>query len=223
MGLYLIIDALILLIVLLKMFRGAVRGFFLSLSGVIAMIGGLLGGIWVSGRFSEQLLQSVLLPWVDKAMGTSISIDLPDSISNLAEALENTDLPAFLTSGIAEEAMARAKEAGSNLLVAAKELIALRGAEIIVFILGFIVIYALILLLFRGLNLLFRLPVLGTFNKILGAMLGVVSGVLLSAVLLGAAYFFFPTLSVSGGVFSPEVMEKTYLTKYFFDYILVWL
>jgi uncharacterized membrane protein required for colicin V production len=222
MGLYLIIDGLILLIVILKCFRGAVKGFFLSLSGVVALVGGIFGGIWVSGRYSEQLLQSVLLPWVDKAFGTT-PIQLPDSITNLSEILENTSLPSFLTSGIAEKAMERAKEAGSGLLSAAKELIALRGAEIIVFIAAFFLIYLLISLLFRGLNLLFRLPGLGMVNKILGGLFGAAAGVLLAAILLAAAYYFFPSLSVSGGVFSPEILEKTYITKYFFDYILVWL
>ncbi len=221
MGLWLIFDAVILLIVILRAFRGAVRGFFLSLSGLIAMIGGLFGGMWVSGRFSERLLRSVLLPLVDKAFGSSVQV--PESLPKLSELLEEVKLPAFLTSGVAEEAVERAREAGSGLLTAAKEVIAQRGAEILVFILAFIAIYLLLMLLFRGLNLLFRLPVLGLFNKTLGAVFGVVSGVLLAAVLLGAAGFFFPSLSMPGGVFSPENLEKTYLTKYFFEYLLIWL
>ncbi len=221
MGLYLMFDALIILIILLRTYRGAVRGFFLALSSAVAIIGGLVGGLWIADRYSASLLRSVLMPWVDKMFGPDIQV--PDSVAKLTELLEHVKLPAFLTTGVPQEAMSRASEAGSGLLGAAKELIALRGAEIIVFVCSFFLIFAVIKLLLHGLNLLFRLPVIGTINRILGALFGGVSGVLVAAVLLAAAYYFFPSLSVSGGVLSPESLEKTYITKYFFDYIFIWL
>lgn len=94
-------------------------------------------------------------------------------------------------------------------LVAPRTALAAPVVEMLCSLVLFALIYGLVALVLRPLNLVAKLPLLKQINKVLGLLVGVVSGVLWVLFAMGVAYTlawldYIPTLT-------PSVMEGTWL------------
>lgn len=221
----LLVDAGIVLILLIYVLAGIRRGMVRRISGLCALVLGVLGGQFLRDRFAE----AVNARWVQPAIARALeyaraSQGLKDIAQDLAAIVEGAKLPAFLKAGVAEQVLT---EAGSGLEAAlnsfigqATAVISLEFSRILLFLVGGILIALLVRLLFNGLiePIFARIHILNALNRTLGAVLGGVLGVCVAGLLLLLARQFFPHLSAPGGLFSQASLDASYVTGGFFRF-----
>ena len=86
--------------------------------------------------------------------------------------------------------------------------IAESAAYLIIFLLAFVLILLAWKLISHALDLVARLPGLHFLNKSLGALFGVIQGIIILFVAAWLLQFF-------GGILPQDAVEKTYLLKFF--------
>ncbi len=217
------VDAILLLVVIWKLITGRRDGMVKKLGGLAALIGALFAGDFVSKRYSPLVAEKWLGPAMDKWF-THIreSLGLEDILDNLTDILRGVNLPQFLKLNVAEMVSQRLGMAKNSIGLAvgeASRVVAQRLAAWLLFLVAAILAYALIKVIFDGVldPLIRKLPIIGTANAVIGALLGAVQGAIIALVLLWLAYQLLPALSQPGGPFSPECVERSYLTRVCFQ------
>ncbi len=217
------VDAILLLVVIWKLITGRRDGMVRKLGGLAALVGALFAGDFVSKRYSALVAERWLGPALDKWF-THIreSLGLEDMLDNLAEILNGVSLPQFLKLNVTEQVAQRLGQTRDGIGVAVQEasqVVAQRLAGWLLFLVAAILAYALVKVIFDGVldPLIRKLPVIGTVNALLGAILGAIQGAIIALVLLWLAYHLLPGLSQPGGPFSPECVERSFLTKLCFQ------
>lgn len=149
--------------------------------------------------------ENTALPTVDqiKEYLDNSDLELPEEVNSLLDQIDDTDLEAIAQTSSVEEAVKTATNTVAEIVVRA-----------ILFLLCFILILVLWHILAKTLDLVARLPVLKTMNKLGGFLFGLVRGVLF---LLVAAWILrcYPTLLDS--LIPPETVEQTYLLHFFLN------
>ena len=91
-------------------------------------------------------------------------------------------------------------------------------AYLILVIVFLMVLSALLSLIVRSLNLLTRFPPLGALNRLAGAAIGLVGGVLVIVLALWIAYLLRPEIFTPIGWLSPSRIEQTVILSSLFTY-----
>ena len=165
-----IAAALVLFVVI-----GAVRGLVKSLSGLIIVAAALIGASFVANALAEPVAQ-----WLGPVIEENILSKLAAENANDAESL----LAAFHFSGeslqqMAEQVMTTVKETGMDLLSAVADSVALSVSYAVVYLVAFLVLLLAVWLLLKPVQLLTKLPVLRTVDRLGGGALGLAWGALL--------------------------------------------
>ena len=84
--------------------------------------------------------------------------------------------------------------------------------KIICILILYFVTKIVLFLLFRILTTVFKLPLLGSVNSLFGAVVGLVSGIMLVFIVCGLI-----SLNVSNMLYIREIIDKTFLLKLFYD------
>lgn len=216
----LIIDVLLLILLLWKLLQGRQQGVVKRLGGLAALVCGILGGRIVRDQFAGKLSDALLLPRVTDALTHAReSLGLNDLLENLSEILGQVRLPAFLTEHVADDLTTRAEGALDSAVASAAEVISLRLSEWLLFLLAAAIIYVIVKLIFDGVldPVIRKLPIIKNVNRLLGAVLGLISGILLAGLLLWLGYHLLPDLSAPGGPLSPESVAKSWVIKLYFQ------
>ena len=167
---------------------------------------------------AEQWLTPALDKWFNHIRE---SLGLEDLLENLAEILGGVNLPQFLKVNVVEQVTAQLGMASDRVDVAvgeASQVVAQRLAGWLLFLVAAILAYAIVKIIFDGVldPLIRKLPIIGTANALLGAVLGAVLGAIMAILLLWLVYNLLPSLSEPGGIFAPENVERSFLTKFCF-------
>lgn len=199
-----VLDIVIALILIVFAVRGARRGFVLTLAGLVTYIIALLGAMLLSHLFAERVAAQFIAPLVSDKIVPAIA-EAGDALG-----LENAvifgvrlgDLPTF-----GDIDLSGAFAAVTQPLIDA---LSLSIARCIVSIVAFVVILIILKIVAHAVDLVFRLPVLGTLNSLLGLVTGIITGALLVLLLV-------TVLSMFTGLIPPETADKTILFKFFRD------
>lgn len=111
-------------------------------------------------------------------------------------------LPKFLEKSVSDVT-------GGALAPAVSDLIKKLIAAVAVYFIVKLILY-LVFMLIEG---IFSLPMLSGANRLLGGCIGLLSGIVLIYILCGVL-----SLNVSNSVGIREIIDKTYIVKYFYDY-----
>lgn len=130
-------------------------------------------------------------------------LELPEAVDSLLDRIEDKDIQAIAESRSVEEAVATATGTVAQVVVRA-----------ILFLLFFILILILWGVLARTLDLVSRLPVLNSMNKLGGFLFGAVRGALF---LFVAGWLLKCYPDVLNSLIPPEVVEQTYLLNFFLN------
>ena len=165
-----IAAALVLFVVI-----GAARGLVKSLSGLIIVAAAFIGASFVANALAEPVAQ-----WLGPVIEENILSKLAAENTNDAEAL----LAAFHFSGeslqqMAEQVMTTVKETGMDILSAVTDSVAMSVSYAAVYLVAFLVLLLAVWLLLKPVQLLAKLPVLRTADRLGGGALGLVWGALL--------------------------------------------
>ena len=132
-------------------------------------------------------------------------IELPEQVQNFLLRLNEADLTDLAN------AAGRSPE---ELASAAAEKAVGAVVRVVLFLLGFVVILILWNALARALDLVARLPVLKTMNRLGGFLFGAVRGALFLFIVAGILEFYPTALNT---LIPPETLEQTYLVSFFLN------
>jgi len=214
------IDAVIVLILLFHFFKGRRDGVVKKIGSLASLAAGLALGGYSKNAYAE----TVAARWVQPAIQRGLerarqTLGLEDLMENLQEILNGTGLPGFLKAGAVAETMDKfGLSLGSSGVSDTSSVIAARLSGWLLFLVGAVLAYIVVKVVFVGVcdPVIRNLPVIDKINGFMGAVLGLVQGVLLALVLLWLVYHLVPGLSQPGGPLSPEAVAESYVTRYAF-------
>ncbi|MGN0557514.1 MAG: CvpA family protein [Acutalibacteraceae bacterium] len=221
-----IIDAAVILIVAAFVWIQAKRGFVRTIIEVVGCIAAALIAFSAAGYLSNLVFDSTMRKGIVESVDQSIAENGSDSAAKAAEQIWD-GLPAFVT-GVAEHGgldkaelarrIDKAVEGGSRDLgrIIADDLIKPIVTALMSFVFA-IILFSVLMILVRKLalwvNKAFRLPVLGTMNKVLGGVLGFFKGCIIVFALTMLISLLMAVMNNDLGVFTPERIDATRIFK----------
>lgn len=209
------IDWIILIVIALYALLGLRRGFVATVANTFASLIALIGALFAASYFKQpvgdlvapRLTQSVgdAIPQLSQA--TSSAADMWNSVSNYLQGI-------LTSNGISLDILQSSEDPQQVLTNAISQSIGETLAYIIVFIIAFIVIKLAIHLIANALGVLTHLPILHSFNALLGALLGAATGLILCTCVLWAMKLFVPAVYSDVGMLSPSVMENSSIARH---------
>ena len=189
---YFCFDLIIAAVLLFALLRGYRRGFVLTLCGLLAVFVALIGASVVSHMLAEPVSRSIqpiveqhIQQLLEEQLPAQADADTPDSdeldtaLDDILEQLKASSIYKVFAETVqqaVDSGMVAASANGAKLIAAyaARQL-----AQLILFLLSFVLILILWFFLSHALDLAFHLPVLSTLNRWCGAVLGLLKGALL--------------------------------------------
>ena len=236
----LILDLAVLAVLVLCAWRGAVKGLILTLCGLLAVIVAYLGSTWVSNQFSEpvsefiqpyvsgymeNILENTLDQFTDSIPDNMPPLQIPSdgteelpaeiqmTLNDVLRALGESGLFSGLLQSVSDAVDTGALSITTSAVTAVAGYLSFQLARAGLFLLSFVLILLLWWLVSHMLDLAFKLPVLRTFNKAGGLLLGLVKGALVLLVACWAVRFF--------GLVPPETAQQTWLFSLFLNFQLI--
>ena len=214
-----LLDVLLIAVLLFFAFRGAKKGFVLTLCSLVAVVVAFLGANILADTMAPKVAEA-LQPKLEAVIEESLTEALRNtqfttsdgdvaasteeiSLSGVLEVLQENALYKQFLSGV-EKAL---EEGAATTAATAAARVAAVVARGLIFLVGFVVVLLVWTLLSHALDLVAKLPVLNTLNNGLGGLIGLVKGVAIAYVAVWALY------SLTGYV-STEMMEQTFLFKF---------
>lgn len=220
---YLILDFVVLAVIVFFVWRGAAKGFVLSLCGLLAFAVAF-GGATIASRTLSPAVAQALEPrfaaaieeQLDAALQqTQLSGDaLPSDqipLSGVLDVLRDMGLYEDLINTIDQAVDQGMTQTAANAAASVAAAIAQSVAYRIIFVVVFAVVMAAWTFLSRTLNLVTRLPGIHFLNKTAGALVGLVKAAL---ILFLAAW----VLQLLGNVVPEDTVEKTFLLRFFMEH-----
>lgn len=221
---YLIFDIAILVILALFAWRGASKGFVLSLCGLLAVIVAFVGASFLAGllapkvgdalepkfaqaieeRLEEQFQQSD--PAGDAAAGLTEGEDYP--LQDVLSVLKDMGLYEDLVDTIDQAVQNGMTAVAANAAAAVAAAIAQSVAYTVIFTIAFALILIAWTIFSHAVDLVAKLPGLNFLNKTGGAVMGLVKGVI---ILFLVAWL----IQYSGKLIPEETVQQTHLLKFF--------
>ncbi len=230
MKLSLIVDIVAVAMILFFAFGGKKKGLVMMLAGAVGTLVSFFGSALIAQRLSpwvaERLLKPLILGWVEKSGAAVIEAQAAASaqggaglaqgaIDAAREMVEALGLSKLFSGEIAQSISDLVTQAGKNIADATATIVAHNLAYILVFIVSLIVLSILVFLAARLVNVAFKLPVLSGINRLGGLLAGALWGALIVAVLIWILVAFFPSTTAAGGILAPEVVQNSYVVRFF--------
>lgn len=239
----LMLDLAVLAVLALFAWRGARKGLILTLCGLLAVAVAFFGSFWISdrlcepvGEFIQPYVTSYMEKLVDRSLGQSTDSNpdtedtifpqiTPDtseeeqtesaalSLDELLTQLQDSKLLYGILQPAAEAVKAEAFAAATSVIAALATQLSVQLARVLLFLVSFVLLLLVWWLLSHMLDLAFRLPVLHTFNRAGGLLLGLVKGVLLLWVVCFAIRVF--------ELIPSDVTEQTLLFSLFLNFQVI--
>ena len=186
----LIADILVGVALLIALIIGAKRGLLRSLISVGVIAASLLGAGWSASHLTEPIFQWIA-PRLEKRMiaespFTGLNLKLPDFLSGLVDSFREMGH---------EVIMERLAETVKPIIHAA------------VYLLTFLLLLVILRLIGKLLQIVEKLPIIRSCNKLGGALLGLLGGAIVVCVVLWAVSRF--------GWMPEEALEESFFAKYF--------
>lgn len=210
-----ILDIAVAAILLIYTIRGYRRGLILTVAGLVKVIVAIIGASFCSKLFGPALAAAIL-PTIHEEVIPAVAAALSENIdlaalvdSELAEfSIFGVRLGEFLQSGA--DAVIGEEGVVVSAARAISEGLADAIATCVIAVVAFVVILIVVSLVAHLLDLAARLPVLGSLNRGLGLVAGFVMGAVVVMFIVSVAGLF-------DGITTPEVVDSTYLFKFFRD------
>lgn len=219
-------DLVVLGILGFFIWRGASRGFVLTLCGLVAVVVALVGASFLSNALAEpaaDLVEPMISARIQTALDDSIqssefttetgaAAEDADSISlvGVVEQLKESKLFA----GFAESFQKAVSEGTAQVVTSAARSVAhyaaVQIAHGVIFALGFVILLLVWFLLSHALVLVARLPGLNSLNKLGGGAIGFLKGCIVLFILAWLC-------RVCGWQLPADVVEKTHLLRFFLE------
>lgn len=231
-----IMDIIVIAALAIAFLRGIRKGFLGHIIGIVALLIGIFGGNYFAEKYAPKLAESFFMPWVSQKVEQAVSLTpfSPEKIieygdraadeaeSLLTEFLDNIDLPWFSLQNIHVSTITdfitstadSAAQTGQKIQNATAAIIATKIAHMVIFIIAFIIVQSIAFYVLSIINKIFKLPIIGSVNRLAGGLLGLLSTTLVLTTIFGIISAVLPPATAPGGALSDEVLSSTYVAKY---------
>lgn len=207
------VDIIIIALLVLMTILGYKRGFFKSLTGIVSVIVSFAIAVCFFTQVSDFLKTTV----VYEAIYTSVEENIITSEEN-AEDEEITSIPEKLFKNIEDGA----QEIRDGVFVSLAEKIADIAIKMLSIVILFIIARVIVWIIIALLGIVKKLPLLGWFDSLLGAVIGFVRGFLIIYIVLfviAMSASFNPENVFAEKVNQSEFAKVMYNNNVFFDFI----
>lgn len=217
---YLIFDAVIVGLLLLAVWRGYKKGFVLTLCGFLALFVAFIGATVVSNALAEPVARSIR-PIVEQqiqqvldekassaaaAAGETAAEHISIPLQEALDLLKDTKLYKGFADAFQKSVNDGMVAATANAARVISDYIARQVAQMLLFLVSFVLLLAAWYLISHALDLAFRLPVLSALNRWSGAALGLFRG---------GMFIFIACWLLKGSVLPQDAIQNSYLLKFF--------
>ncbi|MCD8355620.1 MAG: CvpA family protein [Clostridia bacterium] len=202
------VDWIILLVIIVYVIAGIRKGFIATIASALGSIVALVGALIAASQLKAPV-GTFLAPHLTQ----SVSEHIPElnTYSGSANDLWNS-ISGYLQSILTAHGISldESSEDPANILLnAISQAVGESMAYIVIFFVAFIVLRALIHMVVSVLDLIAGLPVISSFNALLGGVVGLITGLLLCTIVLWAIKLVVPSAYSDAGMLSPSVMSNS--------------
>lgn len=204
------VDWMILLVIVIYVIAGFRKGFIATIASALGTLAALVVALFAASTLKEPV-GAMFAPFVTGSVNRHVpqlqeysgSVnDLWNSISGYLQVILNDH-------GISPETLESSEDPAGTLLDAITRSVGESMAYIVIFFIAFIVLRIAIHLVVGMLDLIASLPVIHSFNALLGGLVGLITGVLLCTIVLWAIKLVVPSAYSDAGILSPAVMSES--------------
>ena len=204
------VDWMILLVIVIYVIAGFRKGFIATIASALGTLAALVVALFAASTLKEPV-GAMFAPFVTGSVNRHVpqlqeysgSVnDLWNSISGYLQVILNDH-------GISPETLESSEDPAGTLLDAIVRSVGESMAYIVIFFIAFIVLRIAIHLVVGMLDLIASLPVIHSFNALLGGLIGLITGVLLCTIVLWAIKLVVPSAYSDAGILSPAVMSES--------------
>ena len=204
------VDWMILLVIVIYVIVGFRKGFIATIASALGTLAALVVALFAASTLKEPV-GAMFAPFVTGSVNRHVpqlqeysgSVnDLWNSISGYLQVILNDH-------GISPETLESSEDPAGTLLDAIVRSVGESMAYIVIFFIAFIVLRIAIHLVVGMLDLIASLPVIHSFNALLGGLVGLITGVLLCTIVLWAIKLVVPSAYSDAGILSPAVMSES--------------
>lgn len=178
----LLLDLVILALLVYCFMMGMRRGLVLMICSLLSVILAFAGGRYLADNFSAPLQEKLEPVIVETILTREADAAQKSGLTDPAESSAPTNvlgLPEQFSLAVQEQLTQSAKDIHQTAVQKTASAIAATASRSILFLLGFTIIPFLWKIVSRALNLMAKLPGLHFLNKVLGGMLGLITGILI--------------------------------------------
>lgn len=217
-------DVAIVALLALFLWMGARKGFVLSLFGLVAIVVAFIGASFLAQSLSpkvgaalEPKFAAIIEEKLEEQFHSADAPALPEGadaaegeypLQAVLEVLKSMGLYEDLINAVDDAVQNGMSQVAANAAAAVAAAIAQSIAYMLIFLIAFVLILIGWGILSHALDLVAKLPVLNTVNKLGGAAIGLVKGCIILFVLAWL-------LRVSGTLIPEETVAQTTLLKFF--------
>ena len=204
------VDWMILLVIVIYVIAGFRKGFIATIASALGTLAALIVALFAASTLKEPV-GAMFAPFLTGSVNRHVpqlqeysgSVnDLWNSISGYLQVILNDH-------GISPETLESSEDPAGTLLDAIVRSVGESMAYIVIFFIAFIVLRIAIHLVVGMLDLIASLPVIHSFNALLGGLIGLITGVLLCTIVLWAIKLVVPSAYSDAGILSPAVMSES--------------
>lgn len=205
------VDIIILAVIVIYLVIGLRRGFIMMLVHCVGGIVSFLAAAYAASELSGPVSQAVLAPYLQPMIAESIR-QSDGGLTTAAEAWETQSeyLQGLLVkAGLSEDTLQAAEHPVESLAEAISKVVGHAIAYALVFVVTFLLCTLVLHLVSRSVNLIARLPVISSFNALLGGLVGAAFALLLCTCVLWALKLFVPAAYSDYGILPPDMMRES--------------
>ena len=204
------VDWMILLVIVIYVIAGFRKGFIATIASALGTLAALVVALFAASTLKEPV-GAMFAPFLTGSVNRHVpqlqeysgSVnDLWNSISGYLQVILNDH-------GISPETLESSEDPAGTLLDAIVRSVGESMAYIVIFFIAIIVLRIAIHLVVGMLDLIASLPVIHSFNALLGGLVGLITGVLLCTIVLWAIKLVVPSAYSDAGILSPAVMSES--------------
>lgn len=227
----LIVDVCIVLLAVFIIYRSAKRGFVKTAVELIGFVLAAVIALSLSSIIAESVFEKRVRPAVVTSIEENLKIKTDDNTQNLVvnawgqipSALRGVieisgfDIHEF-SKDIDKTVDNTAHNAAVKITDDVLKPIITSGLKLVLLIVLFIILLICFKLLAKLLNTICKIPLLKPINRLLGGVLGFAKAAVIICLLVAVISIAMPLFNNKIGIFTPELIENTYIFKYLYKF-----
>ena len=204
------VDWIIVLVIVIYVVIGLRKGFIATIFSTLGTLAALIAALFAASKLKEPVGE-MLTPFLTDSVNRHVPQlqEYTGSVNDLWNSISGYLQVILADHGVSPEVLESSEDPAGMLFDAISRSIGESAAYIVIFLIAFIVLHIVIHIVAGMLDLITSLPVIHSFNALLGGLIGLITGLLLCTIVLWAIKLVVPSAYSDAGMLSPAVMSES--------------